>query len=712
MIDGTGTRELVFVDETLTDYEQLIADLEQAKNNRTVEVAVLKSDWNGIEQVSQVLWERSNLTALHFITHGADGKIALGNTWLNSTTLQQNTDAISSWGKALIETGDILFYGCNVAAGSAGQSLLNTISDLTGADVAASDDLTGNAQLGGDWNLEYRVGDVETTFAAPGHSWEGLLANFTVNITTDTVDANPGDGLAQDASGNTSLRAAIMEANALTGADSITLPAGNYDLTLMGSGENAAATGDLDITGQLTINGAGAKTTVIDAATINDRVFDLPTAATNVTISGVTIQNGYSNSGGAINVEWGSSQLILQDASLSSNESTTNGGAILTCGNLTLERVTIEGNIGVIGGGIWGGNGTVITLTNVTLSGNSASKNAGALFTQGDAYLTNVTVANNSSNQAGGAGGIDVGGSDKIYLRNSILWNNTNAIDGLVNAGNALDSQDYNIDSDGTAGLSGSNDQSGTILSPLDPLIGPLQDNGGQTRTHALLTGSPAIDPAGLSGAPPLDQRGYTRDATPDIGAYEFNAGSSNQAPTLTSFAGPLDTTAEDTEVEITLAELKAQGDESDVDGTVDAFAVKAISTGTLKIGATAGTATAWAAGTNDTINATNNAYWTPANNANGTLNAFTVVAKDNDGAESAAPVQAQITVTAVNDAPVITSASLTVSEGQTVTLSGANFGITDPDDSSFTYTVSGIAGGYFQLSSSPGTPITNFTSA
>ncbi|MCA9216692.1 MAG: tandem-95 repeat protein, partial [Planctomycetales bacterium] len=129
-----------------------------------------------------------------------------------------------------------------------------------------------------------------------------------------------------------------------------------------------------------------------------------------------------------------------------------------------------------------------------------------------------------------------------------------------------------------------------------------------------------------------------------------------NDAPTLTTLTIPVDTTNEDTEVEITFAELIASGDENDIDGTVDAFVVKSVTSGALRIGATAGTATAWAAGTNDTIDATNNAYWTPALNATGTLNAFAVVARDDSGAESAANVTAQVAVTSVNDAPTLTT--------------------------------------------------------
>ena len=152
-----------------------------------------------------------------------------------------------------------------------------------------------------------------------------------------------------------------------------------------------------------------------------------------------------------------------------------------------------------------------------------------------------------------------------------------------------------------------------------------------------------------------------------------------NDAPTLTAMAAVVDTVNEDTRVEVTFTEIAAQGNEADVDGTVVAFAVKAVSSGTLLIGATAGTATAWVTGTNDTINATNKAYWMGALNANGTLNAFTVVAKDNGGLVSAMPVQVQVSLTAVNDAPINTlAASYTTNEDTPIRLSGLS--VTDVD--------------------------------
>ncbi|HWR72216.1 MAG TPA: DUF4347 domain-containing protein, partial [Nitrospirota bacterium] len=199
-MDGVGMRELVFFDEKLPQHQQLIADLQKNGCDRNLEVVELESDRNGIEQVSEILSKRSDLAAVHFISHGTDGQINLGNACLNSNALQQNADAISTWGKALTETGDILFYGCNIAAGRDGQGLLKAIADLTGADVAASTDLTGHRSLGGDWELEHRVGLIGVEVAvsvAVQEQWLGILPTYT-EFTNSTAaleiksDANHG----------------------------------------------------------------------------------------------------------------------------------------------------------------------------------------------------------------------------------------------------------------------------------------------------------------------------------------------------------------------------------------------------------------------------------------------------------------------------------------------------------------------------------------
>jgi hypothetical protein len=125
-----------------------------------------------------------------------------------------------------------------------------------------------------------------------------------------------------------------------------------------------------------------------------------------------------------------------------------------------------------------------------------------------------------------------------------------------------------------------------------------------------------------------------------------------NDAPTLTTMAAPVDTMAEDTQIEITFAEIGARGNEADVDGSVRAFVVKAVASGTLLIGTSAVAATPFAAGTNDTIDATHHAYWTGGQDANGPANAFTVVAKDDGGLGSSQAVAVQVNLTPQNDPP------------------------------------------------------------
>ena len=161
----------------------------------------------------------------------------------------------------------------------------------------------------------------------------------------------------------------------------------------------------------------------------------------------------------------------------------------------------------------------------------------------------------------------------------------------------------------------------------------------------------------------------FTGEDADQTGVFVRQFGTANLAPTFTSFSAPVDFTDENTEVEISFADLEFEGDEDDSDGTVGAFVVKSVASGTLRIGASAGAATAFAAGSNDTINAANNAYWTPAPGANGTLNAFAVVAEDDAGAESITPVTVAVAVAAN---PVVNDQGFSVDEN---TLDGTPVG-------------------------------------
>src|SRR3989338_8538023 len=366
-------------------------------------------------------------------------------------------------------------------------------------------------------------------FATPA-----LAATFTVTKVADTNDG------ACDA--DCSLREAIGAANVLPGADVITVPAGTYTLSIVGAGEDLNATGDLDITGDLTINGAG-DATIIDGGAI-DRVLTIVLGAT-VFIDSVTIQNGNpgagAGAGGILNAgtltltnstvtdntgeNFGggisnSGTLSLTDTTVSDNilggtNLSGGGGGIFSSGTLTLTRSTVSGNSTIgRGGGIYGADPT-ITITNGTISGNTALNGGGIFNRFGTVIITHATIAGNTATDNGG-GIWNFGGT--MTLANSIVSGNTAATPSDDCAG-SITSLGHNLAGDASCAFAGAGD-----LNSTDPLLGPLADNGGPTMTHALLSGSPAIDAVPLAFCTvTTDQRGVPRPQGPecDIGAFE-----------------------------------------------------------------------------------------------------------------------------------------------------------------------------------------------
>jgi len=215
-----------------------------------------------------------------------------------------------------------------------------------------------------------------------------------------------------------------------------------------------------------------------------------------------------------------------------SNTAGAYGGGMRVGSNrhLFLAYSTLSGNTasGNYGGGIFVNGSNFVTITHSTLSQNTANSGGGAYAdnTGASTVISYTTIVSNTSTSSGGGGGLDLyasttrlGGVILAYNRSSGNVNN------MVKAGGAtLTSLGYNLEDQNNAGLSGTGDQVNT-----DPLLGTLADNGGGTQTHALLSGSPAIDviPNGTNGcgtAFTSDQRGYTRpvDSACDIGAYEL----------------------------------------------------------------------------------------------------------------------------------------------------------------------------------------------
>ena len=358
---------------------------------------------------------------------------------------------------------------------------------------------------------------------------------FAVPLCAVQIDVEgPQDSLAGAPTINhCTLRKAVINANddsatypqcqAGSGADTIVFDfAGTITFALTGANEEFGLTGDLDIRQSLTITGH-PDGTVIDAAAL-DRIFDINPGNANpgieVTLNNLTITHGSGHGGG--------------------------GAILVNNATLNLNNVTISNSFAGDGdgGAIWLTNGATLNMTNCTISGNHATYHAGAILVDtGTAHITNSTITANYSGFANLTGGIRNLGT--TTLRNTIVSGNLGT--DLPNLDGTFTSIGYNIIGNlGTMGASNpvitanTGDQIG--VNHTDVHLGPLQNYGGPTSTHALLTSSIAIDKGHSSGST-TDQRGLTRpcdDATianatggdgADVGAVENQVACSNSPP-------------------------------------------------------------------------------------------------------------------------------------------------------------------------------------
>ena len=437
-----------------------------------------------------------------------------------------------------------------------------------------------------------------------------LLAVFTVDSVSDLVDQNPGDGLCEVSTGGAcTLRAAVMEVNALGGSaevDQILIPAGAYVFALPGNGNLA---GDLDITQSVILSGAGSASTIIDASGL-DRVFDVQSG--NVEIRGVTVRGGLvddteallegtgggirnegtllladsvvtgnratrgagiGNYNGTLNVQrsvitgngdaatlsgggvenysyYDPASLSLTDSTVSGNRASSGGGlsnhAYDGVASAVIAGSTISGNSAGDGGGIANravyyaeqGTAAVLTIVGSTLSGNVASGTGGGIHSQATMEsaatlsIRNSTIAKNTA--TGGTGGgihvIDSPGTNASL--NSVLVGGNTAVGSGQDLAVDLLSATYTLIE--TAGGHGVVHGTDSNQVGVNALIAGLADNGGLTFTHALGSGSPAVDQGANEDGLYGDQRGsgYARtlddtsvvnaDDGTDVGAIEM----------------------------------------------------------------------------------------------------------------------------------------------------------------------------------------------
>src|SRR5215212_6534690 len=317
-------------------------------------------------------------------------------------------------------------------------------------------------------------------------------------------------------SGKGSLRQAIINADATTGvADTI-----NFASSVSGQTITLTSAQLPTITdgAGLTIDGGSADITISGANQYG--VFEVGSGAM-LTLNNLTVANGANANaeGGGGGIYNGGGTLEVSNSTLSGNSAANGGGGIANeAGTATVSNSTISSNSAPDGSG--GGivsdmsGGSTVTVSNSTLSGNSAGVGGGIYNGGGMLEVSNSTLSSNSANDGYG-GGIYSGGGT-VTFKNTIVANSPSG--GSCYENGAITNGGYNPDSENTC-FFGTNNNS---LSGVDPMLGPLADNGGPTKTHALLAGSPAIDKGNSFGAT-TDQRGVARPqgAASDMGAFE-----------------------------------------------------------------------------------------------------------------------------------------------------------------------------------------------
>ena len=356
------------------------------------------------------------------------------------------------------------------------------------------------------------VGLLASMVAAPAMA--GEPPPFNVTKTADTAD---GSCTPQDCS----LREAIIAANATTDFNVIEVPAGRYVLAIGGTGEQASATGDLDILNGVVIHGAGARKTIIDGGGI-DRVLHVPYTGTstlfhvwieNVTVTGGVISNEI---GGGLWNQQPTATFHLLRSTVRGNRATQGGGI----GNgypfettMIIDRSTISGNRAPDGQGGGIQNVGTLTIINSTISGNRTMHGGGLMNHQGSTTIQYSTIAFNTGSNFGG--GVYLNSGD-VTVEGSIIAKNIAEFASGRNCSGPVISYGHNLENGHTCEMEESSDLHAR------PRLDTLGFYGGPTKTHRLLAGSPAIDNGG-DIFPPTDQRGVARprNFVPDIGSYE-----------------------------------------------------------------------------------------------------------------------------------------------------------------------------------------------
>ncbi|MFV3415236.1 Ig-like domain-containing protein [Pseudomonas nitroreducens] len=741
-VAGSG-RNVVFVDSRVEDAQQLLQGV--AANT---EVVFLDRSGNGVQQMAQYLAAHPGAASVQIIAHGNAGDLWLGSSYVSAENIADYGNSLSQLGASLQAGGDIFIYACSTAQGERGQAFVNELAGLTGRDIAASDDRTGQSS---DWDLEVTTGVIEARPVLSVASAAAYLHDLAIITVTSNADGGAG-----------TLRTAIASAAA---GDTITFSSG---MTI------GLTNGELVIAKNLTIDGDlnndGVADVTVDAG-YRSRVLQVQ-AASNVMLEGLVITRGLvSGNGGNADVGaaaaagnafgggiWNAGTLTLLNTSVTANAAAGGGGG---GGNFAYDGGGGGGG-GALGGGIGGRGGESGVSGNLGTSGSAnqggrggadsafpgmAGQGGTGVGGAGGSYLgystggTGGTATNGSISIGGGGGGLGtdatggaggsavggiynaVGGTINV-IGNSIISTNLGAGGGGGGggAGGSLGNQDggaggrgvgavwnkgtFNITAANNAAMTGNGAGSGA---------------GGQE----LGTGSPGSSPAAVTG---IYNQGtlnttYVPNAPPVLGGLQgdsvtFTEGDSAQLIDLGSNATVSDGDSADynggsVRVSITTNRVTAE----------DLLSVRNQGTGAGQIGVSGSTITyggvaigtfTGGSGSNDLVITFNSASATPAaveallhnlvyNNSNvdnptASTRTLSVTVYDGDSYTTTNNT-VTVAVVAVNDAPTLSpgNSNTSYTEGGSAAVLSGSLTLADVDSTTFqgaTVTVSDFRAG------------------
>ncbi|MDI2144433.1 MULTISPECIES: Ig-like domain-containing protein [unclassified Pseudomonas] len=297
---------VVFVDARVKDADSLLKGIAPG-----TQVVKLDASKDGLQQIAEYLDQHSGVSSVQIIAHGNAGDLWLGNSYLSADNVAQRSAVLAEIGKDMNVGGDILIYGCYTAEGDRGLSFVDSLAQLTGRDVAASNNRTG---VGGDWDLEIATGKIESANVLSALS----MSEYQWGLATWTATNNANTGVG-------SLRAALASAQ-------------NGDIVTFSTGMTVQLTSELLINKNITVDGDlnndGVADVTLDGQ-YKTRVVEI-TSGSTVTLDGLVITRGLVSGNGG-NGGYGATGAM--------------GGGIFNAGILTLNNVSVTGNAAAGGGG-------------------------------------------------------------------------------------------------------------------------------------------------------------------------------------------------------------------------------------------------------------------------------------------------------------------------------------------------------------------------